>query len=623
MRIAIMSRWLPRRRLYRGRRTLFVVVACWLSMLASPSQGGLLDKLDAFDPTPLGRQFLPPERAFAAAAESAADGLHVKFTIAAGYYLYRDKFKFQPVAPATSVGTARFPPGTIIEDPEFGRVEVYYDSVVILLATTPAPAAITVAYQGCAENGICYPPMTKTVTATPVVALEASPRTAPASPQPPLSESDRLTNTLRDGISMATLAAFYFFGLLLAATPCVFPMIPILSGIIVGQQAPMSALRGFLLSLVYVLAMALTYAALGVIAGRFGQNLQILFQHPLAIVSFAAVFVLFALAMFGFFTLQIPAPVQSRLDRLSRSQRGGTAVGVALMGVLATVIVGPCVVPPLAGALVYLSQQGDPLVGGAALFAMGLGMGTPLLLIGASAGRYLPRAGAWMERIKWFFGVIFLGLAIWFLARVLPGPLSLMLWALLLIAVAVYLGALDRLSQTASGWSRLARGFGVAVLCYGIVLIVGAAAGADDPLAPLAPLAGTRSGIAATDELDARPRGFTAVKGSTDLEAQLASAGRPALLDFYADWCIECKHLERRTFTDRRVQAALGDIVLLRADITAYDAQDQALLKRFDLFGPPAVLFFDADGREQRHRRVLGYVPPEKFIAHLSANDMP
>ena len=582
--------------------------------------------LDAFDTgKPARREFLPPDEAFVFTHEAPAGGrLALRWEVAPGYYLYRDKLQVEALSPGLAIGELDLPPGEAKDDPEFGVVQILRD-VVSLRPTLDLPAGaataeLRVSYQGCAEDGICYPPIKKTLSLVPdspgaAAGTPAAPPAAQAAPA--LSESDAIADGLeRDGLA-AVLASFFGFGLLLALTPCVFPMIPILSGIIVGQRGKVGALRGLVLSGTYVVAMAATYAIAGLAAGLFGRNLQAAFQHPAVLVGTSVFFVALALSMFGFFHLQVPAAWQTRLERHSRVGHGGNLFGVAVMGSLSALIVGPCVAPPLAGALVYLARQGDPLIGGLALFTLGLGMGTPLLAVGASAGRLLPRAGQWLEHVKHVFGVVSLGMAVWFLGRLLPPTLTLVLWALLLIGSAIFLGALEPLRDAASGWQRLWKSVGLALLCYGAVLIVGAAAGAQDVFRPLAPLAAGRAVEALASE-----QAFTPVKGVQGFERELAAAsalGRPVLLDFYADWCVECKHLERRTFAHPEVQAALAPFVLLRADVTANDEADRALLARFELFGPPAVLLFDAAREELRAQRLVGYASPDDFLGRLRA----
>jgi thiol:disulfide interchange protein DsbD len=483
----------------------------------------------------------------------------------------------------------------------------------------PPGAAVEVAvrYQGCAEDGICYPPITRTVawqapaggTAT---ALPPSPAPAAAvAGSAALSATDRIARELGERSLTVTLATFLGLGLLLALTPCVFPMVPILSGIIVGQRQPLSTPRALALSAVYVLAMAATYAVAGVVAGVAGQNLQAAFQHPAVIVGFAALFVALALSMFGFYELQLPAALQSRLDGVSRSQKSGSLAGVAVMGVLSAIIVGPCVAPPLAGALAYIGTTGSAVTGGAALFALGLGMG-------ASAGALLPRAGAWMNRVKQAFGVVFLGVAVWFLERVLAAQLTLLLWAALLLGSAMALGALTRTDPRAGAATRLAQALGLACLLWGGALVVGAAGGADDPLRPLAPFAGGGpAGLAAAPQAAFRP-----VKQVADIEQALRAAAGPVMLDVYADWCVECKHLERETFAAPAVAARLAGYTLLRADVTANDAVDRELLARFGLYGPPGVLFF-RDGAEQRAQRLVGFVDATGFTRLLDDLERP
>ncbi len=587
-----------------------------------------------------GHRFLEPDQAFILSAEPA-DGEHIalQVEIAEGYYLYRDKFSFSIVSGAASLGKVQLPPGETKSDPLFGEVAIFTGSQRFLLPLQRQGDGVEaiklqVAYQGCADKGICYPPQKKTLE----VSLPASggandgPATAVttvagagAMPGPAAMQSEQqsIAGMLAGSGGLLALLSFFGFGLLLSLTPCVFPMVPILSGLIVGQGHRITPRHAFMLSLVYVLAMALTYAVVGVLAGLFGKNLNATFQSPGVLIAFSAVFVLLALSMFGFYKLQLPAGWQARLSSISNHQDRGTYHGALIMGLLSALIVGPCVAPPLAGALIYIGQSGDGLLGGAALFLMGLGMGVPLLLIGASAGRWLPKAGVWMESVQRVFGVVMLGVAIWLLERILPEGITLLLWAVLLIISAIYMGALDGLDAVASGWKRLWKGVGLVMLIYGAVLIVGAASGRGDLLQPLRGMGPVHAGInGASEAAPVAGLRFQRIKGIAGLDQALARAralGRPVMLDFYADWCVECKNLERVTFRDPRVRQALGDAILLQADVTANDAIDQALLRKLGLIGPPAILFFDRMAREQRAYRLIGYIAPEDFSRHVQA----
>ena len=428
-----------------------------------------------------------------------------------------------------------------------------------------------------------------------------------------MPEQDRVATALMSGNRWLVILSLFGVGLLLTFTPCVLPMVPILTSIIVGRGASSgdgaaSTRRAFMLSLVYVLAMAFTYTVAGVLAGLFGANLAAAFQDPWILSAFALVFVLLALSMFGFYVLQMPASWQARLAALGHRQRGGTYAGVGAMGTLSALLVGPCVAAPLAGVLIYIGQTGDPVLGGIALFALGMGMGVPLMVAGVSAGRLLPKAGAWMNAVKAVFGVMLLAVAIYLLERVVPESVALLLWAALFIVCAIYMGALDALAPASGGWRGLWKGAGLVILVYGALLMVGVAGGGGDLFRPL-----NGVGLAARErELEFRP-----VKGIDGLNAELGAAaarGQVVMFDFYADWCVSCKEMERFTFSAPGVQAALADAVLLQTDVTANDALDQALLARFGLFGPPAILFFGPDRRERRELRVIGYMGAGPFL---------
>jgi thiol:disulfide interchange protein DsbD len=396
-------------------------------------------------------------------------------------------------------------------------------------------------------------------------------------------------------------------------------MIPILSGIIAGAGDNISTRRAIVLSLVYILANAAIFTIAGVIAGLAGKNLQAAFQTPWVLWSFAGLFVLLALSMFGFYELQLPSSWQSKIADVSNKQSGGSLTGVAIMGALSALIVGPCVTPPLAAAVIYIANEHDAAFGGAALFSLALGMGAPLIVFGASAGKLLPRAGAWMDAVKGVFGVTFLGLAIWMLSRILDGVWIMLMAGMLAVACAVYLGALDRLPEESSGWKRLWKALGVVLLIGGAAELIGAAAGSNDLLQPLRGLsAGSAAGGGATPM--ALP--FKRIKSVGDVDREIAAAkvaGKPAMLDFYADWCVSCKEMEKFTFTDAGVRGALGNFVLLQADVTANDDIDQALMKHFNIVAPPDTLFFGSDGLERHALQLTGPENPDKFLKRIAA----
>ncbi|RLA34312.1 MAG: thiol:disulfide interchange protein [Gammaproteobacteria bacterium] len=581
-------------------------------------------------------EFLEVDQAFVLSAEATPEGDAVitHWQIADGYYLYRDKFGFSTADDAIQLGTADLPKGKTKNDPYFGKMEIYTGEVAARVPLdrsdpAPGPLTFTATYQGCAEGGICYPPQTRDLaislpllstaqaaTVTPALTRQTS-TPAPAS----LSEQDSIAASLARGTSLLTVLSFFGFGLLLSFTPCVFPMIPILSGIIVGQGTTVTTRRAFTLSVVYVLAMAMTYTVAGVLAGLFGSNLQATFQNPWILGTFAALFVVLAMSMFGLYDLQVPNWAQSRLSASSNRQKSGNLTGVAVMGFLSALIVGPCVAAPLAGALIYIGQTGDALLGGVALFALSLGMGTPLLLIGASAGKLLPKAGPWMDVIKAIFGVLLIGVAIWMLERILPASLTMTMWAALLIVSAIYLGALDHLSPGGHGWRRLWKGAGLVMLLYGAVLLVGAASGGRDVFQPLRGIGVGQSGLQA-GALPTRELAFQRIKGVDELRREVALAsdrGQGVMLDFYADWCITCKEMEHETFSDPGVQARLADVVLLQADVTDNDDIDRALLKEFGLIGPPTIMFFDRDGNERRDFRVMGFMNATDFSRQIDS----
>jgi thiol:disulfide interchange protein DsbD len=592
-------------------------------------------------------EILTPDQAYQFSAQvEGPDRIRLLWQIADGTYLYQDKLSVAlESVEGVELGAYQLPEAEIKQDalrPDgtYGDLPVYHNEInlpLTLLRTQSAATEITfkVGYQGCAEAGVCYPPIRKTVAlqlpamsnnSTGSSALKkaqqqliasqsVTPPPETATPGAPLSELDEIASTLAGGNTWLVILVFFGLGLALSLTPCVFPMIPILSGIIAGQGSNMTTKKAFVLSLVYVLAMSLTYTFAGVLAGMFGQNLQAAFQNPWILSFFALVFVLLALSMFGFYELQLPSRWQSKLAETSNKQSGGSLTGVAIMGFLSALIVGPCVAPPLAGALIYIGQTGDALLGGLALFALAMGMGAPLIIIGTSAGKYLPRAGSWMDRVKAVFGVGMLAVAIIMLERILPAAVSLLLWGMLMVVSAIYLGALRELAVEASGWDRLWKGLGVVILIYGTLMLVGAAAGGKDTIQPL------RGLIASSGGSEASHLQFKRIKSVADLQREVnaaSAAGQPVMLDFYADWCVSCKEMERYTFSDPTVISALSGTVLLQADVTANDEQDIALLQgHFGLPGPPSIMFYGRDGKERKGFRVVGFKGPEEFAMHV------
>jgi thiol:disulfide interchange protein DsbD len=575
-------------------------------------------------------ELLPADEAYRLSVRATdARTLVATLSPAPQYYLYRDRITFrieQP--PGVAIDSVELPPGDIKEDPNFGNTEVYHrpvDVVIRLSGTSENVAAIGLhaSYQGCNEpQGVCYPPIEKTLTVSFDPAAASPPATldnpsgglAPAAAGAPAEDRDSESGRVRQMFSgagpWAVMAAFFGFGILLAFTPCMLPMMPILSGIIVGQGEHTTKRHAVALSAVYVLGMAITYAAAGVAAGLAGSLLSAALQSPWVLGAFAAVFVLLALSMFGLYELQLPSSLQGAVAGASRRVPGGRAAGVFLMGALSALIVGPCVAAPLAGALLYIGQTRDAALGGAALFSMAVGMGVPLLAVGATAGAFVRRAGPWTASVKRLFGVVMLAVAIYLVSPVIALIAQQLLWAALLIVSAVFLRAIDPLPQDAPGHRRLFKGLGVIGLAGGVALLIGALAGSNDLLRPLAGLRGAP--LEARHEL-----AFVRVKSMAELDAQLQAArGRQVMLDFWAEWCVSCKEMDRFTFGDPAVQARLKDVLVLRADVTANSADDQTLLRRFAIFGPPGIVFFDRRGSALAYR-VIGFEPPQKFLASL------
>lgn len=593
----------------------------------SSSKGSLFDPIGQLTKSLGGSDFfedelLPPDQAFPFNAE-LIDGqtIRLHWEIAEGYYLYRDKLKFSlENNPNVSIGSFTTPPGKVKEDEYFGTVETYhgpisFDLPLIRKTTGLQEITLIAEYQGCAEKGVCYPPIKKVIPLQlPALSEPQSPAiTQPIEPATPpqQSEQEQIASELEGNSLFLTVLTFFGFGLLLALTPCVFPMIPILSGIIIGHGKKITTRHAFMISLVYVLATAVTYTFFGVLAGLFGSNIQVVFQNPWVLTTFSLLFVALSLSMFGFYELQLPSSLQTRLSTLSHKQKH-TYVGTAIMGVLSALIVGPCIAAPLAGALIYIGHTGDALLGGLALFSMGIGSGVPLIIIGTSAGKLMPKAGPWMFAIKGFFGVSLLGVAIWLLERILPAEATMLLWALLFICSSVYMGATDTIKEGDSGWHKLWKGVGQLLLVVGIIMIVGAASGNKDVFQPLR---GSNSGSSAT--VAASP--FITIHSLEALNQHIDRASQQdkwVMVDFYADWCISCKEIEA-TFRDPKVQQKLSGMLLIKADITDNSDQEKALLDHFGLIGPPAILFFAPDKLERKPFRIIGYKTADEFLAHL------
>ncbi len=583
------------------------LITCFVRLLATLSllcMGSLATAVD----TPL-----EPEQAFQLTSVRVVEPglLEVRWQIADGYYMYRDRFKFSAEPTTVKLSAAQLPPGDLHDDPNFGKVETYRHEVKALLPfEAPAGMAgwvLKTRSQGCADIGVCYPPLPQQAN----VEMVASPAMTPATSKlEPFDDGNasHVARLLGHGSLWLVLTSFFGFGLLLSFTPCVLPMVPIVSGIIVNHGHAVSHLRAFVLTLAYVLGMAVTYAAAGVAAGYSGTLLSSALQNAWVLGSFALIFVLLSMSMFGFYELQLPTALQSRLsDKANRE--GGSLLALATMGALSALIVGPCVAAPLAGALLYIAKTGNAVMGGSALFAMALGMGVPLIIVGVFSRSLLPKTGPWMEAVKKFFGVVLLATALWLVSPVIPAWAQMVGWAALLIMPAIYLRALDSLPPNASGWLKLWKGAGVAMLLAGAAMLAGALGGSQDPLRPLAFLGKSAA-------IENAPQ-FERVASLAALDAKLKSAGKPVMLDFYADWCTSCKEMERNTFSDAQVGKAMQNFSLLQVDVTANTDEDKLLLKKFGLVGPPGILFFNAHGEEIPELRVIGYQPPEKFITSL------
>ncbi len=578
--------------------------------------------------------FLQPDEAFKPKISAVDnDTIAVEIELGDQIYLYVDKLKIEDADPSDGINFTTVETATKTADHEGEKI--YETNPITHIDLTESKelngeqkVRVKLSYQGCSSAGLCYEPQERVLeitinadklsSATPAH-LKASALVEPKkeiSTVKGSSETDQIANVIQGGSLWFILISFFGFGLLLSLTPCVFPMIPIISSVIIAQGEGMGTKKAFWLSLVYVLSMAVAYTIAGILAGLFGANLQAAFQTPWIITVFALVFVLLSLSMFDVYELQIPNFIQSRLSKLGGARSG--IAGIAIMGFLSALIVGPCVAAPLAGALIYIGQTGDALLGGIALFSLSIGMGVPLLIVGTTSGKFMPKPGMWMDVIKAIFGVMLLGIAIWMMGRVLDENMTLLLWGGLAIFVAINTGALEPLGEHPSWSSRSnVKALGFMILLYGMALLAGGMAGAKDLLHPLDPFLNTKQEVSSTA---AKHNTFEKITSIEELDAILAeNKGKRVMVDFYADWCTSCKEFEETTFKDETVKTAMDAFVLVQVDVTANDDASKAITKKFGIFGPPAILFFDTKGQLMEESTTVGFKGSEDFLTHLKA----
>lgn len=581
--------------------------------------------IDAFI-TPKEDEFLPPEEAFQLTLNALdQQNIQANFTVVTGHYLYKQRIKFTLQAPTDNpIAEIALPTGEMKEDANFGKQEVYHhDFTANIKLANPSVKTVTIhaSYQGCSEKGLCYAPIKKAFNIDLGLASVGKTANKPSNTTSTIdNEADSSAQILKSGNLWLVITGFFVAGLLLSLTPCVFPMIPILSSIIVGSQAKQthpSKLHAFGLSVAYVLGMAFSYTLAGIAAGLSGNLISQSLQNAWVLGASALVFVALAFSMFGFYELKLPQSFEDKMVNVSRKFKGGHLFGVFIMGALSALIVSPCVAAPLAGALIYIGQTHNVLLGGVGLFALAIGMGVPLLLIGVSAGSLLPKTGNWMNSVRNLFGVLMLGMAIWLISPVIPVNAQLALWSVLLIITAVYYSALDNLPAHATSFAKLGKGVAVILLICGVALLIGALSGAKSALQPLSGF-----NVSSTKTPSANPLAFTRITSIAELEKKLANTeGQPVMLDFYADWCVACKELEEFTFSDSKVQALLKNTTLLQVDVTENTEEDKALLKRFALFGPPGIAFFNGNGQEMTTLKTVGFQNAERFSATLARRD--
>ncbi|WP_331775899.1 protein-disulfide reductase DsbD [Sulfurospirillum sp. 1612] len=572
------------------------------------------------------RKILSPDEAFVVNAKMEQKSVNVDIKLGQDIYIYSNKLKFEILKPLQVSLDKEITKPKPMKHEEFlvyeKEVKIAIPLSVIKTHVKSGKFTLRVNYQGCSAQGVCYQPLSKdfdfdlgaasAAKTTPVAQQDVAKPEAAASQN--ISEENQIADSFTNKSIGLVLLTFFGFGLLLSLTPCVFPMIPILSSVIVSQSSSsMNTKKAFFLSLVYVLAMSLAYTIAGVLAGLFGANIQAALQNPWVISIFSLIFVLLSFSMFGFYELQMPSFIQSRLSKNSENSNKGGIVGVAIMGFLSALIVGPCVAAPLAGALVYIGQSGDALLGGLALFFMSLGMGVPLLIVGAGAGKFMPRPGMWMDAVKSIFGVLMLGVAIWMLARIVSPMTTMLLWMTLFLISSIYMGALEPLKENASGWRKFFKGLGVILFVYSIMLFVGAMKGSTNPLQPLQEsgvVLQQAQGVQSTEPV------FKKVKTMSELNAVIKTSKKPVFIDFYADWCVSCKEFKEYTFSDSNVQKRMAKFTLVQVDVTKNSADDKQILKRFNIFGPPAIVFFN-NNQELKSYKVVGFKKAKEFADHL------
>lgn len=614
---------------------LFILFFLSISCSAVHADSLLSGSKKSFGEVSQEAEFLKVDEAFLFVSETVPGGVKLSWDIADEYFLYKERFKFRAETASIKIGEADFSQsGKKKDDPYFGEVHVIHDTLSIFLPLTlnggASDGEVRITYQGCAEAGLCYPPRHQTILYMPVdgasaAATASRPSPEPGSAPPPSRNLDNAGGVFAfiqsSGLPLI-FGIFFLLGIGLTFTPCVFPMIPIITSIIAGQQSPSTG-KSLALAGAYVLGMALTYSAAGVATGMLGAgaNVQAALQDPWLLSVFAAIFVALALAMFGLYELQLPAFIRDRLNTTSQSINGGKLTSVFFIGALSALVVSPCVSAPLAGALLYISSTGDAVIGGLSLFALGLGMGVPLLLIAVGGGKLLPKAGHWMEHVKAVFGVMLMAVAIWLISRVVPGSVSLALWAALLGLTAAHMGAFEAAER---GWPRLAKGSGLIMAFYSALLLVGAATGAQDPLRPLATFQANSASMSAPMQKDLQFDIIYDEQGLAQQKARSVQAQQAMMVDFYADWCISCKIMEDQVFPQPQIASKLARMHLVKADVTENSPANQALMERFGLFGPPSILFFDAQGKELRDLRIVGEVTADDFeqrlVAALGAN---